>query len=210
MSISFTPLFRAVGNNAILAFFFLDADSRIASEFPLNLHGALPCHRPGVIPRNIPTKDTSSRSGARQATPRRFHSGTEPFGSTPWRRCDGWIQDPIRCLMGARQHPRYSPYALLITILCYTPVLVLLGRASACRAIPGGWQHGELAQECGGARRVTRQLRRVTPRRNTPHNEGRPREQGHQPSTALGRLDSAVAWALRPGLRPRETILKWT
>jgi hypothetical protein len=77
---------------------------------PVLSHGT---HRPRPSCESCP-----SRSGARQATPRRFHSGTEPFGSTPWRRpgCDGWIHDPIRCLMGARQHPRYSPYALLITI----------------------------------------------------------------------------------------------
>ncbi len=109
---------------AILAFFLLDADSRIASEFSLNLHAALPCQRPGVIPRNTPPRPScpSRRSGARQATPRRrrFHSGTGPFGSTPslarWRRCDVWIHDPIRCLVGARRHPKYSPCALLITI----------------------------------------------------------------------------------------------
>ena len=53
--------------------------------------------------------------GARQATPRRCLTGTEPFGSTPWRRCDVWIHDPIRRLMGASEHPRYSPYALLVT-----------------------------------------------------------------------------------------------
>ena len=68
------------------------------------------------------------RSGARRATPRRFHSGTEPLGSTPWRRRDVWIHDPIRCLMGARQHPRYSPYALVITTLTVsTTVILVLG-----------------------------------------------------------------------------------
>jgi hypothetical protein len=42
--------FRAVGYNAILAFFLLDADWLIASELSLNLHAALPCQRPGVTP----------------------------------------------------------------------------------------------------------------------------------------------------------------
>ena len=114
------PLFRAVGYNANLAFSFLDADSRIASEFSLYLHAALPCQRPGVTPRFTPIKaPCPTRSGRQvpgsQATPRRCHSGTEPLGSTPWRRCDGWIHDPIRSLMGALEHPRYSPCALLTT-----------------------------------------------------------------------------------------------
>ncbi len=89
------PLFRAVGYNAILALFFLGVDSRIASEFSLyhcTLHslvrGPVCPHgtHPGPLGPSCP-----SRSGARQATPRRFHSGTEPFGSTPWRR-------PVRSL----------------------------------------------------------------------------------------------------------------
>ncbi len=115
------PHFRAVGYNhdAILASSFFDVDSRIASEFSLNLHAALPGQRPGVIPRNTPTKALVSLTIGRQPSnsgPGASIAGLqEPFGSTPWRRCDVWIHDPIRpgCLMGARQHPRYSPYVLL-------------------------------------------------------------------------------------------------
>ncbi len=43
-------------------------------------------------------------------------SGTEPFGSTPWRRCDVtvWIHDPIRFLMadnddGRSPAPKIQP-----------------------------------------------------------------------------------------------------
>ncbi len=86
----------------------------------------------GPVSRHYPTEHTDQGflvSCHDQAPGRHWqlpgawnHGGTEPFDSTvtpsrcQWRRCDGWIHDPIRCLMGARQHPRCSPYDLLVTI----------------------------------------------------------------------------------------------
>ncbi len=94
------------------------------------MHAALPCERPaGCYPTEhtdqglcVPHDRAPGKQlpGASIAPARRGLSHSAR--STPWRRCDVWIHDPIRCLMGARQHPRYadrySPYAaLLITIL---------------------------------------------------------------------------------------------
>jgi hypothetical protein len=83
------------------------AESRIAPEFSGKLARCTPlseacqwCYPSPPERTNQGPRVPASRSEARQleATPPRFHSlsGTEPSGSTPWRRCDGWIHDPIR------------------------------------------------------------------------------------------------------------------
>ena len=76
------------------------------------MHAALPCQRPGVAPCVTPIQascPTTHDRGARQATPRRCHSGTEPFGSTPWRRTRVRIRDPIRRLLGAHTSTHVQP-----------------------------------------------------------------------------------------------------
>ncbi len=101
------PLFRAVGYDAILAFSFFNRRrfvNRVRSShcnWQCTLHSLVRVRGP-VCPHGThplrPSRSCPSRS-------RRFHSGTEPFGSTPWRRCEVWIHDPIRRLMGARELP---------------------------------------------------------------------------------------------------------
>ena len=74
---------------------------------------------------NVEGPRVPSRSEAWQATPspRRFHSGTERSGSSlapvlaAGVRLGSYLPMPGGLLghLGAREHPRYSPYAILIT-----------------------------------------------------------------------------------------------
>jgi hypothetical protein len=94
-----------------------------------------------------PRPSCPSRSGARQATPRRFHRGTEPSagGSTPWRRCGVWIHDPVRRLMGARPASTQDTARMLYSLRFYPVIrrrtkvsatVFFSAVASACQHVP--------------------------------------------------------------------------
>ncbi len=110
------PHFRAAGYNAILAFFLLGVDSRIASEFSLKLARCTPLSEACPVlshGTHRPRPSCPSRSGARQATPRRFHSAAAAGLSHSARHRGAGAMfgsGHDRCLMGARQ---LGPFSLV-------------------------------------------------------------------------------------------------